>query len=945
MSSPHNNNNNNDDDRSTGSANSTVSQFLRRIIPLNKWSNFFPSAASNLFGGNNENNNNENNNDNKNKNNENINKNNNENKNKITAPRQPKTANAQIDDPGIMLFDAVPFNGDTDNGTNSFTHNSSTLPDFSNVDIKIPLNHRIGSNISNISPIGNVSSRMLRIDDYNYNDCPSDESDDDLDRILGERAAVAVLGNHNRNHNNHNNHKQQQQQQQMMMMIGKMSGKALADSLYNSSSSTGELNRTMSTGHSGSSSLDCDEDAALGGCVFHSSGNSSSNHDDPRVPVVVVATKKEKDTAKRILSWPKERSIQIQKRYDHNHNNNNNNDDDGLCKGNCNCNGNLKDLFRTWSKWWIALCIVLILVISILIGALVPFSGARQSQSNNVDSSNSGVDDVDSSSPANISASLTAIPTKAPLVLSEPVATPTSQPSFLRPSMGGKPRPTLPPDVIFNAPSSTPPTVKVTDAFTTPSSAPTRKASAWSEDDENALLLDENENGNESVTLPQVRLDMGPMVGHTTHDSVTLWAYYVRPAIYLFEENYVLEILLYDSDGWVTSIDEVEPDWQRNNAVFATLTNLEALRMYRYEMRILGQMVGSGSFKTASAPPLPTTEGGGRNLQTTGTSFEYVLASCMDRSEQPIQNVWDAIPTINADGTKDYPDFAILAGDTIYLQEGIDIVDFWGVRFDRYWYRNREQRTEPHFAEFVANTPIYAVWNNHDYGAEVANMAQAGKEESLRAWKSLWPNPDYPGSSSSNNNNSNNGIYYSFYWGDVHYIVTDDHWNRDPFRENRWGTEQTDWITSELLSSRGTFKVIVLGSDILERGWSSDLENIGAVVTEHSINGVLFHAGDIHRNEYKRKPNSGGFPYPITQITSSGIAKVWRKPFAKIAVDTRVDDPMITVRFFGAATMEEDTTWTNDPDLVCSAIGGVDDREKEHSCTETIRLSDLSVAF
>jgi len=550
------------------------------------------------------------------------------------------------------------------------------------------------------------------------------------------------------------------------------------------------------------------------------------------------------------------------------------------------------------------------------------FNDNNNSNSNsNIGNGGSSDIGIDSSSPAN-SSSLTTSPTKTPLVASAPVGvlTPTNQPSFLRP--------TLPSGEMLNTPASTPET-----ALAPSSSAPTRKP---------------------ATQLPQVRLDMGPMVGHTTHDSVTLWAYYVKPAMYFFEENYALEILLYDSDGLVTTIDEADPDWQRNNAVFATLTNLEALKAYRYEIRILGQEVGSGSFKTASAPPIETTrseKGGERNRKTTGTTFEYVLASCMDRSEQPTQKVWDAIPTTNADGTKDYPDFAILAGDTIYLQQGIDIVNFWGVRFDRYWYRNREQRTEPHFAEFVANTPIYAVWNNHDYGAEVANMGQAGKEESLRAWKSLWPNPAYPGSSNSNinininmnSNNNNNGIYYSFYRGDVHYIVTDDHWNRDPFRANRWGTKQTDWITSELLSSRGTFKVIVLGSDILERGWSSDLENIGAVVTEHSINGVLFNAGDIHRNEYKRKAGHG-FPYPVTQITSSGIAKVWRKPFAKIAVNTTVDDPMITVRFFGAANMETETTWINDSELVCSAIEGVEDREKEHSCTETIRLSDLSIA-
>eukprot|EP00536_Pseudo-nitzschia_multiseries_P018690 jgi/Psemu1/328898/estExt_fgenesh1_pg.C_29040001 len=165
---------------------------------------------------------------------------------------------------------------------------------------------------------------------------------------------------------------------------------------------------------------------------------------------------------------------------------------------------------------------------------------------------------------------------------------------------------------------------------------------------------------------------------------------------------------------------------------------------------------------------------------------------------------------------------------------------------------------------------------------------------------------------------------------------------------NRLGTKQTEWLAQELIHSKGTFKVIVIGSDIMERNWSSDLNNIGAIVSEHSINGVLFHAGDIHRNEFKRMDaGTGGFPYPVTQITSSGIAKVWRRPYAHIFVDTTtIQNPTLTARFYGASSTStsnnDGVVWTNDPNLRCSSIVGVD-RDKEHSCTETIYLSDLRV--
>ena len=411
---------------------------------------------------------------------------------------------------------------------------------------------------------------------------------------------------------------------------------------------------------------------------------------------------------------------------------------------------------------------------------------------------------------------------------------------------------------------------------------------------------------------------MGPLVGHTTHDSVTLWAHHD-----FANYNYKMEILLYDygSDALLRTIDFVAPRKDRNNAIIETIRGLQPETSYKYGMHVFGERVGKGSFTTA---PLPNNKG--------GTKFDYIFTSCMNYRQYKNQMVWDVI--VEKLGGK-YPDFSILGGDTVYLQEGIDVTEENGVDFDRLWFRNQEQRTEEHFARFVQNVPTYATWNDHEYGTNNGNKDQKGKINSLRAWESLWANPGY------GDETTDDGVYYSYYWGDVHYIITDDHWYRDPSKDNRLGTKQTEWIEDELVNSKGTFKVIVIGSDIMERGWSSDLNNIGTIVREHNVNGVVFHAGDIHRNEYKERV-TGGFPYPVKQITSSGVAKVWRRPFVHISVDTQVDDPTMTAFFYGASSTADVTTWTNDPSLVCTSIEGVD-RTKEHTCTETIRLSDLTV--
>lgn len=168
----------------------------------------------------------------------------------------------------------------------------------------------------------------------------------------------------------------------------------------------------------------------------------------------------------------------------------------------------------------------------------------------------------------------------------------------------------------------------------------------------------------------------------------------------------------------------------------------------------------------------------------------------------------------------------------------------------------------------------------------------------------------------------------------------DNRWYRNSKTGTQFGAAQKEWLYAELKASQAPFKVIVNGCDIMEVNFEVDLADIGKFVTANRISGVIFNAGDIHRNEFKTQENKF-WPYKVTQITSSGIAREWRRPFAMIKVDTTLPDPQIIAHFYGAETTSLDTTWSNDPNLRCSDIVG-SNHYKEHVCTETIRLSDLT---
>jgi phosphodiesterase/alkaline phosphatase D-like protein len=164
---------------------------------------------------------------------------------------------------------------------------------------------------------------------------------------------------------------------------------------------------------------------------------------------------------------------------------------------------------------------------------------------------------------------------------------------------------------------------------------------------------------------------MGPLVGHTTHNSAMLWAYHASS----YDK---MELVLYDEYDTVLAVEFIQQDTRKlDQGVFVhTLNGLRPSTLYKYGMHLQGQRVGQGQFTTA---PLPESS----------SKFDYVLASCMNARQYRDQRVWSHIVSNN---NQKYPDFSILAGDTVYLQEGVDVTEEQGVilgkLLNRHWIRD-----------------------------------------------------------------------------------------------------------------------------------------------------------------------------------------------------------------------------------------------------------------
>ena len=351
------------------------------------------------------------------------------------------------------------------------------------------------------------------------------------------------------------------------------------------------------------------------------------------------------------------------------------------------------------------------------------------------------------------------------------------------------------------------------------------------------------------------QLVSGPMVGHTTSDSSSVWAF--------DPPSQSLEFTCWPVGA---------PDGERSRATVQRLeagtpvflhrfTGLEPATEYSYQAG-----PAKGRFTTAPEPGKPAR-------------FRFAVTSCMDAKGTPIQPAWDAV-------LEQDPDFHLMIGDNVYADS---------TRREVLLDRHLQQRAIPNFARLIATTPNWAVWDDHDFGPNDSHAATPGKEESLRAFRHVWANPSYGTPETP-------GVFHSFGWANVDFFMLDDRYHRtdekvpDSPEKTQFGEAQLDWQFKGLRESRATFKIVATGYDIMSTRYNEETGRIARRIRDGKISGVIFLSGDIHRNEFKRQDH--GMGYLMTQITSSGIARNPIRPWTMIEIDTTLEDPTITARFY-----------------------------------------------
>jgi alkaline phosphatase D len=219
--------------------------------------------------------------------------------------------------------------------------------------------------------------------------------------------------------------------------------------------------------------------------------------------------------------------------------------------------------------------------------------------------------------------------------------------------------------------------------------------------------------------------------------------------------------------------------------------------------------------------------------------------------------------------------FMLWLGDEWYTRE-VDYYSDWGL-----WYRASHDRALPVLQNFWKSMPQYAIWDDHDYGPNDIGKQYILKNTSREIWQKYWCNPSY--------GEKGEGTYTMMSWGDVDVFLTDSRWFRSPDRtrdslngmpnpdKQLLGATQLEWLKNSLLYSTATFKIIAMGSQVLNPvspfdKWMrfpveyADFMNFLVI---NRINGVIFLTGDRHHSEIIKADRPG--TYTLYDITVSPL--------------------------------------------------------------------------
>lgn len=388
----------------------------------------------------------------------------------------------------------------------------------------------------------------------------------------------------------------------------------------------------------------------------------------------------------------------------------------------------------------------------------------------------------------------------------------------------------------------------------------------------------------------------GPMMGYSEHRSVLLWfevGQSVKTAMLRYWEK--------ENTEFFYEMDYTGQLGLPYNPIKFELVKLKLNTTYNYEILLNGKVIPfeqPHSFTTKPHQANPDAEP--FNFSFLAGSCAYINDPVLDANGAPFGQDPYIFRTMASMST----DFMLWMGDNLYLRAS-DYGSEAGMR-----YRYSQHRKSAEISQLLSSRPNFAIWDDHDYGMNDADRSFELKSVAQKLFRDYWGNKTY-------GVEGDNGIYSSFSWGDCEFFLMDDRSHRAPnglldsiggkpnCEKDFFGTLQLSWIKDKLLSSKATFKFIVVGNQVLNpiaekehlRDYPCDFNDLMYFITSYKIEGVVFLSGDRHFSEVIGWQPKGF--YKMYDITCSPISSRAFEPGAKEKANPyRVPETLVTTNNF-----------------------------------------------
>lgn len=383
----------------------------------------------------------------------------------------------------------------------------------------------------------------------------------------------------------------------------------------------------------------------------------------------------------------------------------------------------------------------------------------------------------------------------------------------------------------------------------------------------------------------------GPMLGCVTDTSAKFW---VRTA-----NEVPIQVIVSASKGMSPIIKSaiVKTDAGKDFTAVLSVQGLRPNRPHDYYLLVDGEIVsrqphGSRwSFRTFPAA-------GGK------AKFQIGFGGGAGYTPQ-YERMWNTVASHNLTAF-------LFLGDNVYIDHPTN------QPVQQYCYYRRQSR--PEYRGFIASTPIFAIWDDHDF---TTNDGQGGPEIRVPEWKipvwrtfmNNWVNPYYAGGTEEQP-----GCWFDLSIGDVDFFMLDSRYYRmnprNTLNPSMLGAVQKKWLLDKLKASTGTFKIIASpvpwafgvkpGSKDTWQGFKAEREEIFSFLEANKIEGVILLSADRHRSEARPIERENG--YTLYEFESSRLTNIHTHKLIPgqifgynekcsvglLSFDTTLSDPEIT---------------------------------------------------